>query len=1314
MGSITVTAPANCSWTTTGNPGWVTINSGASGTGNGTISYTVATNNSPSARQATLTISGQSFLVNQGGQNGSCAVTPIVAGQTLNGTLAISDCYSLQRGQRYPADRYSFSGTAGQRVAIRADSSVVDTFLYLMDPTGTVVASNDDGDSRTSARIPAGTGFFTLPSSGVYQIEVTSFSTTAATGAYSVNLSSGSTNCSYTASPAEQSFAAAGSNGSIAVTVTGTGCTWTASSNADWVMITSGATGGGNGTVNFTVTANSGLTRTAYVVVAGQLVSITQTGAGAAAFGRWDVQTSGTFNQLNQVYFLDDTHGWTVGGNSTAFSTSDGGASWNPFSVGGPIQSLNSVRFFDANLGWVGGEKLTATTTNGGLSWPRLDFTTGTRYRIFPVDATNAFTVGELGGGGFVASTVMIPFLGFGSETQTLTTLYPLRDVSFFNSDNGWAVGDKGLIFRMSKGGSHFDEQTGATTQNLNGIFALDLSTAWAVGNGGIILKTTNGGTNWTQQPSGVTTPLRAVYFLNTDRGWAVGDGGVILVTHNGGNVWAPENSSVAADLRSVHATSLNAAYAVGANGTIVKRSPCAFTLSATMASFEFGGGTGSFNVTTTGGCQWAATSNANWITITSGSPGSGNGTVNFSITANTGPARMGAITVADQTFTITQAVSCVSVSGINPTSGVVGATVTITGTNFTSVNAVKFSNNVPATFTVVGDTQIATTVPAGATTGSITIGSQLCGEVTTPTFTVLPKPTIMLTPSSPLAGVGQTIQFTATISQTLPTGISLMLNSSNPAVGSVPLNPSIQAGQTSAQFNVSGASAGTTIITVTVPAQYGGASANTTLTVAAGFEADVAPRPNGNVNGQVTVTDWTQVGRFIAGLDTAAVGNEFQRADCAPRGSLGDGRLTIIDWVQAGRYAAGLDPVVAMGGPTAPIPFAAKEEPLSLLAAGTSLVRAELVQTKSLTTAGKDQQVIKLAAQGDENALSFSLMFEPSKWRFLSAELTDETAGATLIINREQAAQGKLGFLFAYPTGKTLPSGEIRLFTVTFEPILDSESLFVAFGDLPIPREVSDINANRLPSSFIADYGFAGATACANVSAASFAADHLAAEQIVAAFGSDLSATTAVAQALPLPTSLGGVTVKIADSKGVERFAGLFFVSSGQINYLLPADVAEGIARVTIMGNGKTAIGLIDVAPIAPSLFAANADGQGLAAAVLLRVRSDGSQSYEHIAQFDSTNNRFVAVPIEFGEASDQLFLLLYGTGLRHNAGHTIKASIGGVETAVQFAGAAEGFAGLDQINLNLPRSLAGHGEAEIRLTIDDQSTNAVKVLIR
>ena len=60
--------------------------------------------------------------------------------------------------------------------------------------------------------------------------------------------------------------------------------------------------------------------------------------------------------------------------------------------------------------------------------------------------------------------------------------------------------------------------------------------------------------------------------------------------------------------------------------------------------------------VSTTSGCTWTATSNASWITVTSGASGSGNGNVRFNVAPNTGStSRTGTLTIAGQTFTVSQ-----------------------------------------------------------------------------------------------------------------------------------------------------------------------------------------------------------------------------------------------------------------------------------------------------------------------------------------------------------------------------------------------------------------------------------------------------------------------------------------------------------------------------------------------------------------------------------------------------------------------------------------------------------------------------------
>jgi hypothetical protein len=123
----------------------------------------------------------------------------------------------------------------------------------------------------------------------------------------------------------------------------------------------------------------------------------------------------------------------------------------------------------------------------------------------------------------------------------------------------------------------------------------------------------------------------------------------------------------------------------------------------------------------------------------------------------------------------------------------------------------------------------------------------------------------------------------------------------------------------------------------------------------------------------------------------------------------------------------------------------------------------------------------------------------------------------------------------------------------------------------------------------------------------------------------------------------------------------------------------------------------------------------QGLAAAVVLRVKADGSQVYGPAARFDAAQNKFVAVPIDLGDESDQVFLLLFGMGLRHiDSPASVTARIGGAAAEVSYAGAQGGFVGLDQVNLRAPRGLIGRGDVDITLTVNGKTANNVGVSIK
>lgn len=231
-----------------------------------------------------------------------------------------------------------------------------------------------------------------------------------------------------------------------------------------------------------------------------------------------------------------------------------------------------------------------------------------------------------------------------------------------------------------------------------------------------------------------------------------------------------------------------------------------------------------------------------------------------------------------------------------------------------------------------------------------------------------------------------------------------------------------------------------------------------------------------------------------------------------------------------------------------------------------------------------------------------------------------------------------------------------------------------------------------------------------ASVSAASYNGE-LSSESIAVAFGENLASGTIAATSLPLPTTLGGVTVKVKDSADVERDAPLFFVSQGQINYMVPAGASLGPASVTVVKDGRViANGLVPVTASAPGVFTADSSGQGAPAAVALRVRGQ-EQILEPLYQYDAQLQRFVPTPIDLGPEGEEVFLILFGTGFRSSS---VTAIIGEENADVLFAGGLAGLAGLDQANIRLPRTLAGKGIVSVLLTADNRSANPVTINIR
>ena len=215
-------------------------------------------------------------------------------------------------------------------------------------------------------------------------------------------------------------------------------------------------------------------------------------------------------------------------------------------------------------------------------------------------------------------------------------------------------------------------------------------------------------------------------------------------------------------------------------------------------------------------------------------------------------------------------------------------------------------------------------------------------------------------------------------------------------------------------------------------------------------------------------------------------------------------------------------------------------------------------------------------------------------------------------------------------------------------------------------------------------------------VPSTTFVPGPLAADSFATAFGHSLTSQT------------GGVTVTVTDSAGASRAAPLFYVSPGQINFLVPAATAPGAATVTVnSGTGKFSAP-VQIAALAPSLFTV---GSGIAAAYVIQVAPDGGQQTQLV--FTSQSGTIAPLPIQVNTGS-QVFLILFGTGFDAIGAGAVQATVQGVSVPVTYAGPQPQIPGLDQVNLMLPSSLAGQGLSSVVLSIDGLVANTVYVTIQ
>jgi uncharacterized protein (TIGR03437 family) len=238
VGLVAVSAPIGCAWTASSNDDWLTITFGQSGSGPGSVIFNAAPYSSSHLPQGSLTIAGHVVSVSEG--------RPILTALSTSTVTAGGPAFVLQvQGANF---------TAGQTVVWNGSARVT-TFVSVNYLLANITAADiaNPGTAQVSVSDPVGGPVNSLPVTIV---------------------PSGSASCPYALNPPTQFFFQQGGTAAIAVT-TATGCSWTAVSDADWLSANP-ASGSGSGTFNVVAAASDGTRRLGTIVVAGQVLVVTQ------------------------------------------------------------------------------------------------------------------------------------------------------------------------------------------------------------------------------------------------------------------------------------------------------------------------------------------------------------------------------------------------------------------------------------------------------------------------------------------------------------------------------------------------------------------------------------------------------------------------------------------------------------------------------------------------------------------------------------------------------------------------------------------------------------------------------------------------------------------------------------------------------------------------------------------------------------------------------------------------------------------------------------------------------------------------------
>jgi len=266
------------------------------------------------------------------------------------------------------------------------------------------------------------------------------------------------------------------------------------------------------------------------------------------------VQFSGHYPLLFDIEFINDTLGWTVGGQEPSpgaviFKSTDGCGSWTN-KLYGVTKWFSKVHFVDENIVWFGGGNgFYGKTLNGGdsiFTYPIPELTFTDIYGVAAFDAervlmATGFVGDTLGGQGYI---ILSKDGGNHWTFLDSSDVYDYFDLFFINLDKGWCVGGmddtpyEPVVKITENGGTTWTEVIPPNAYTLRSVQFINEYEGWVCGKFGTVLHTTDGGYTWEEQSSGTKATLFALEFYDSLHGVIVGDSGVILFTEDGGQTW--------------------------------------------------------------------------------------------------------------------------------------------------------------------------------------------------------------------------------------------------------------------------------------------------------------------------------------------------------------------------------------------------------------------------------------------------------------------------------------------------------------------------------------------------------------------------------------------------------------------------------------------------------------------------------------------------------------------------------------------------------------------------------------------------------